>query len=40
LFAVLAGAIVVYGIANVVAVAGGSWFAEPKPKALPAAQLS
>jgi Na+-driven multidrug efflux pump len=40
LFAVLAGAIVVYGVANVVAVASGAWFAEPKPKALPAAQPS
>jgi Na+-driven multidrug efflux pump len=40
LFAVLAGAIVIYGVANAVAVASGSWFAEPKPKALPAAQPS
>ena len=44
LFAVLAAALVVYGILNVVAVASGSWFATPKPtskpNALPAAQPS
>ena len=40
LFVALAVAIVVYGVANVVAVASGAWFAEPKPKALPAAQPS
>src|SRR5262245_15148933 len=40
LFAVLAGAIVIYGVANVAAIAGGAWFAAPKPAALPAAQPS
>jgi Na+-driven multidrug efflux pump len=40
LFAVLAVALVVYGIANVVAVASGAWFTTPKPKALPVAQPS
>jgi putative MATE family efflux protein len=42
LFVALAVAIVVYGVANVAAVAGGAWFAAPKPtpKALPAAQPS
>jgi putative MATE family efflux protein len=50
LFVTLAGALVIYGLANVVAVAAGAWFAEPKskseskskcePDALPAAQPS
>jgi hypothetical protein len=44
LFAALAAAIVIYGIANVAAVAGGAWFTTPnkaaEPKALPAAQPS
>ena len=41
LFAALAGAIVVYGFANVAAVAGGAWFTAPKMKApLPAPQPS
>ena len=41
LFVALAAAIVVYGLANVAAVAGGAWFTTPKLKApLPAAQPS
>lgn len=40
LFIVLAVALVIYGIANVVAVAGGVWFTTPKQKAVPAAQPS
>jgi len=44
LFAALAVALAVYGIANVLAVAGGTWFTTPKPKPkpdpVPAAQPS
>jgi Na+-driven multidrug efflux pump len=50
LFVTLAAALVIYGLANVVAVAAGAWFTEPKskseskskcePEALPAAQPS
>lgn len=40
LFAVLSVALVIYGIANVVAVASGVWFTAPKQKAVPAAQPS
>ena len=44
LFVALAAALVVYGIANVVVVASGVWFAmakpRVKPKHLPAAQPS
>ncbi|MEW6453784.1 MAG: MATE family efflux transporter [Pseudomonadota bacterium] len=40
LFIVLSVALVIYGIANVVAVASGVWFTAPKQKAVPAAQPS
>ena len=40
LFAALGTALVIYGIANVVAVASGVWFTAPNPKAVPAAQPS
>jgi hypothetical protein len=40
LFTVLAVALVIYGIANVAAIAGGVWFTAPKPKAVPAVQPS
>jgi Na+-driven multidrug efflux pump len=36
LFVVLAGAMVVFGLANAAAVAAGAWFKEQKPKAVPA----
>lgn len=38
LFAALAVALFVYGLANVAAVAGGAWFTAPKMKQSPAAQ--
>jgi putative MATE family efflux protein len=38
LFVVLAVAMVVFGAANAAAVAGGAWFKEQKPKAVPAPQ--
>jgi putative MATE family efflux protein len=34
LFVAIAAALVIYGVANVVAVAGGAWFPKPKPQAL------
>jgi hypothetical protein len=34
----VAAALVVYGVANVAAVAAGVWFKEQKPKAVPAPQ--
>ena len=39
LFAVLAAALVVYGVANVAAVAGGAWFTTVKKEPLPAAAI-
>jgi Na+-driven multidrug efflux pump len=38
LFVALAAALLVYGLANVAAVAGGAWFTAPKMKQAPAAQ--
>jgi MATE family, multidrug efflux pump len=40
LFVALAAAIVIYGFANVAAVASGAWFETPKKELLPAAQAS
>ena len=38
LFVAVVAALVVYGIANAAAVAGGVWFRTPRPQAVPAAQ--